>query len=166
MGWGGEGAPNWVLGATSPPLPPSPAAPYDVQIWAPRTVFATGDNLTVTCRAKGNPPPQFGWELPTNTSWELRDGGATVTVPAAQGVHGGTYRCLAKNRYGTGAASVDILFQGEGAPGGTVSRAGAGCRGKGVGAKLTPSRHRSVMPIPAPPAQSPSSSLQDPPAAP
>ncbi|NXE85595.1 ICAM4 protein, partial [Cochlearius cochlearius] len=88
------------------------AAPYDVQVWAPRTVFTTGDNLTVTCRAEGNPPPQLRWELPTNASRELRDGGTTVTVPAAQRAHGGTYRCLAENRYGAGAATVDILFQG------------------------------------------------------
>lgn len=137
--WGGEEREHPTGRWVPPPrlFPPSPAAPYDVEVWAPRTAFAAGDNLTVTCRAKGNPPPRFRWELPTNTSWELRDGGATVTVPVAQGVHGGTYRCLAENRYGTGAASVDILFQGEGAPGGTVSRAGAGCRGKGVGAEPT-----------------------------
>ncbi|NXT96487.1 VCAM1 protein, partial [Anhinga rufa] len=88
------------------------AAPHNVCVRAPRTVFTTGDNLTVTCRAEGNPPPRFHWELPTNASWELRDGGATVTIPAAQQAHGGTYRCLAENRYGTGAASIDILFQG------------------------------------------------------
>ncbi|NWX43248.1 ICAM3 protein, partial [Steatornis caripensis] len=88
------------------------AAPYDVRVWAPRTIFTAGDNLTVTCRAEGNPPPQLRWELPTNASRELRDGGATVTIPVAQQAHGGTYRCLAENRYGTGAASVDILFRG------------------------------------------------------
>ncbi|NXN65250.1 ICAM3 protein, partial [Himantopus himantopus] len=88
------------------------AAPHDVRVWAPRTVFTAGDNLTVMCRAEGNPPPRLRWELPTNASQELRDGGATVTIPAAQRVHSGTYRCLAENRYGTGAASVNILFQG------------------------------------------------------
>ncbi|NXS50601.1 VCAM1 protein, partial [Balaeniceps rex] len=88
------------------------AAPYDVRVRAPRTVFTAGDNLTVTCRAEGNPPPRLRWQLPTNTSWELRDGGTTVTIPVAQRVHGGTYRCLAENRYGAGAASVDIVFQG------------------------------------------------------
>ncbi|XP_074786048.1 vascular cell adhesion protein 1-like isoform X2 [Athene noctua] len=88
------------------------AAPYDVRVWAPRTVFAAGDNLTVTCRAEGNPPPQLRWDLPTNASWELRDGGATVTVAAALREHGGTYRCLAENPYGTGTASINLLFQG------------------------------------------------------
>ncbi|NXT45916.1 VCAM1 protein, partial [Pluvianellus socialis] len=88
------------------------AAPYDVRVWAPRTVFTAGDNLTVTCRAEGNPRPCFRWELPTNASWELRDGSATVIVLAAHRVHAGTYRCLAENSYGTGAASVDVLFQG------------------------------------------------------
>ncbi|NWI29700.1 VCAM1 protein, partial [Sula dactylatra] len=88
------------------------AAPHDVWVRAPRTVFTTGDNLTVMCRAEGNPPPRLRWELPTNASWELRDGGTTVTIPAAQRAHSGTYRCLAENRYGAGAASVDILFQG------------------------------------------------------
>ncbi|NXV84472.1 ICAM1 protein, partial [Calonectris borealis] len=88
------------------------AAPHDVRVWAPRTVFTAGANLTVTCRAEGNPPPQLRWELPTNASLELWDGGTTVIIPAAQRAHGGTYRCLAENRYGAGAASVDILFQG------------------------------------------------------
>ncbi|NXW11273.1 VCAM1 protein, partial [Fregetta grallaria] len=88
------------------------AAPHDVRVWAPRTVFTAGDNLTVMCRAEGNPPPQLRWELPTNASWELQGGGTTVTIPAARRAHGGTYRCLAENRYGAGAASVDILFQG------------------------------------------------------
>ncbi|KAM6364744.1 intercellular adhesion molecule 4-like [Pluvialis apricaria] len=89
------------------------AAPHDVWVWAPRTAFTAGDNLTVMCRAEGNPPPWLHWELPTNASLQLRDGGTTVTIPAAQRAHSGTYRCLAKNRFGTGAASVDILFQGE-----------------------------------------------------
>ncbi|XP_049666859.1 intercellular adhesion molecule 3-like isoform X3 [Accipiter gentilis] len=88
------------------------AAPHDVQVWAPQTVFTTGDNLTVMCRAEGNPPPQLRWEMPTNTSWELWDGGTTITIPAAQRVHDGTYRCLAENRYGTGAASIDLVFRG------------------------------------------------------
>ncbi|XP_074932189.1 vascular cell adhesion protein 1-like [Phalacrocorax aristotelis] len=88
------------------------AAPHNVCVRAQHTVFTTGDNLTVTCRAEGNPPPRLRWELPTNSSWELWDGGATVTIPAAQREHGGTYRCLAENRYGAGAASIDILFQG------------------------------------------------------
>ncbi|NXL10397.1 ICAM3 protein, partial [Mesembrinibis cayennensis] len=88
------------------------AAPRDVRVRAPRTVFTTGDNLTVTCRAEGNPSPRFRWELPTNTSRELRDGGATVAIAAAQRAHSGTYRCLAENRYGASAASIDILFQG------------------------------------------------------
>ncbi|NWH42743.1 ICAM1 protein, partial [Fregata magnificens] len=88
------------------------AAPHDVRVWAPRTVFTTGDNLTVMCRAEGNPPPQLHWELPTNASWELRDGGTTVAIPAARRAHGGTYRCLADNSYGASAASVDILFRG------------------------------------------------------
>lgn len=68
------------------------------------------------CRAEGNPPPQLRWEMPTNTSWELWDGGTTITIPAAQRVHDGTYRCLAENRYGTGAASIDLVFRGEGCP--------------------------------------------------
>ncbi|XP_074023353.1 intercellular adhesion molecule 3-like [Numenius arquata] len=88
------------------------AAPHHIQAWASRTLFTTGDNLTVTCQAEGNPPPQLRWELPTNASLELGDGGTSVTVPAAQREHGGTYRCLAENRFGTGAASVDVLFQG------------------------------------------------------
>ncbi|NXS67866.1 ICAM3 protein, partial [Pandion haliaetus] len=88
------------------------AAPHDVRVQAPRTVFTTGDNLTVVCRAEGNPPPQLRWELPTNASWELWDGGTTITVPAAQRVHGGTYRCLAENRYGASTASIDLVFQG------------------------------------------------------
>ncbi|XP_074710819.1 intercellular adhesion molecule 1-like isoform X2 [Strix uralensis] len=88
------------------------AAPHNIQVWAPRTVFAAGDNLTVMCRAEGNPPPRLRWELPTNASWELRDGGATVTIAAAFREHGGTYRCLAENPFGTGAASVNLLFQG------------------------------------------------------
>ncbi|NXX00028.1 VCAM1 protein, partial [Larus smithsonianus] len=88
------------------------AAPHHVRVQASRTVFAAGDNLTVTCQAEGNPPPRLRWELPARSDWELRDDGATVTLPAARRVHGGTYRCLAQNHYGTGAASVDILFQG------------------------------------------------------
>ncbi|KAF1421294.1 Intercellular adhesion molecule 1, partial [Spheniscus humboldti] len=88
------------------------AAPHDVWVWAPRTVFTAGDNLTVMCRAEGNPLPRLRWELPTNASWELRDGSTTVAIPAAQRVHGGTYRCLAENRYGAGTASIDILFRG------------------------------------------------------
>ncbi|NXN32578.1 VCAM1 protein, partial [Nycticryphes semicollaris] len=88
------------------------AAPHHVGVWASRTVFAAGDNLTVTCQAEGNPPPWLRWELPTNASLELEDGGSTVTILAAQRAHGGTYRCLAQNRFGTGTASVDILFQG------------------------------------------------------
>ncbi|NXE30900.1 ICAM3 protein, partial [Ardeotis kori] len=62
------------------------AAPHDVRVWAPRTVVAAGDNLTVTCSAEANPPPRLRWELPANASWELRDGGAAVVVPAAQRV--------------------------------------------------------------------------------
>ncbi|KAM9610872.1 intercellular adhesion molecule 4-like isoform 1-T1 [Morphnus guianensis] len=88
------------------------AAPHDVQVWAPQTVFTTGDNLTVMCRAEGNPPPQLRWEMPTDTSWDLWDGGTTITIPAAQRVHNGTYRCLAENRYGAGAASIDLVFRG------------------------------------------------------
>ncbi|NXO53575.1 VCAM1 protein, partial [Aramus guarauna] len=88
------------------------AAPHDVRVWAPRTTFTAGDNLTVMCRAEGNPTPRLRWELPTNASWELWDGGTAVTIPVGQRMHGGTYRCLAENRYGTGAASIDILFQG------------------------------------------------------
>ncbi|XP_072704656.1 intercellular adhesion molecule 1-like [Ciconia boyciana] len=88
------------------------AAPHDVRVSAPRTVFTAGDNLTVMCRAEGNPSPRLRWELPTNASWELWDGGTTVTIPAARRAHGGTYRCLAENRYGAGAASIDIVFQG------------------------------------------------------
>ncbi|NXX63256.1 ICAM1 protein, partial [Scopus umbretta] len=88
------------------------AAPHDVRVRAPHTVFTAGDKLTVTCQAEGNPPPRLRWELPTNASWELQDSGSTVTVPAAQRAHSGTYRCLAENRYGAGADSVDILFQG------------------------------------------------------
>ncbi|NXL55058.1 ICAM1 protein, partial [Podilymbus podiceps] len=87
------------------------AAPHDVRVWAPRTVFTAGNNLTVICRAEGNPPPRLRWELPTNASRQLWDGGTTVTIPAAQRAHGGSYRCLAENRYGTGAASINILFQ-------------------------------------------------------
>lgn len=104
-----------MLGATSLPPPPL-AAPHHVRVQASRTVFAAGDNLTVTCQAEGNPPPRLRWELPARSDWELRDDGATVTLPAARRVHGGTYRCLAQNHYGTGAASVDILFQGEMCP--------------------------------------------------
>ncbi|NXK15326.1 ICAM3 protein, partial [Herpetotheres cachinnans] len=88
------------------------AAPHDVQVWAPRTVFTTGDNVTVMCRAKGTPPPWLCWVLPTNASWQLCNISGTVTIPAAQQAHGGTYRCLAKNRCGAGAASIDLLFQG------------------------------------------------------
>ncbi|XP_075594133.1 intercellular adhesion molecule 4-like [Balearica regulorum gibbericeps] len=87
------------------------AAPYDVWVWAPRTEFTAGANLTVMCRAEGNPTPRLRWELPIDAGWELQDGGTTVTIPAGQQAHGGTYRCLAENRYGTGAASIDIFFQ-------------------------------------------------------
>ncbi|NXQ97209.1 ICAM4 protein, partial [Sagittarius serpentarius] len=55
----------------------------------------------------GTPLPRLRWELPANASWELWDGGTAVTIPAAQRAHSGTYRCLAENRYGAGAASVD-----------------------------------------------------------
>lgn len=109
----GHPAGLWVPLPCHPPLP-APAAPHDVRVWAPRTVFTAGDNLTVMCRAEGNPPPRLRWELPTNASRELRDGGTTVTIPAAQRAHGGTYRCLAENRYGASAASIKLLFQGEG----------------------------------------------------
>ncbi|NXK22055.1 VGFR2 factor, partial [Arenaria interpres] len=104
-----------ALGVTrlspTPPCPP-PAAPHHVQAWASRTLFTAGDNLTVTCHAEGNPPPRLRWELPANASLELGEGGTSVTILAAQREHGGTYRCLAENRFGTGAASVDVLFQG------------------------------------------------------
>ncbi|NWQ92053.1 ICAM4 protein, partial [Burhinus bistriatus] len=76
------------------------------------TLRVWGESGDGDAGAEGNPPPRLRWELPTNASRELRDGGTTVTIPAAYQEHGGTYRCLAENRYGTGAASVDIIFQG------------------------------------------------------
>ncbi|XP_062454453.1 hemicentin-2-like isoform X2 [Rhea pennata] len=88
------------------------AAPYDVHVSAAPAAFAAGDNLTVTCRAVGNPPPRLRWELPSNASLELRDGGATVAVREAQRQHAGTYRCLASNSYGAGSAQADVLFRG------------------------------------------------------
>ncbi|XP_064355350.1 intercellular adhesion molecule 1-like [Dromaius novaehollandiae] len=88
------------------------AAPYDVQVAATPAAFAAGDNLTVTCRAEGNPPPRLRWELPSNASLELSAGGAAVTVRDARSQHAGTYRCLAANRYGAGAAQVDVPFRG------------------------------------------------------
>ncbi|XP_069737612.1 intercellular adhesion molecule 4-like [Phaenicophaeus curvirostris] len=88
------------------------AAPHHVLVRSPRSTFAAGDNVTVGCRAEGNPPPRLRWELPSNTSLELGGDGAVVTIPAAQREHGGDYRCVATNRYGTGTASVHIAFQG------------------------------------------------------
>ncbi|XP_063175022.1 intercellular adhesion molecule 3-like [Chroicocephalus ridibundus] len=42
------------------------AAPHHVRVQASRTVFAAGDNLTVTCQAEGNPPapPALGAARP------------------------------------------------------------------------------------------------------
>ncbi|XP_067170765.1 intercellular adhesion molecule 4 isoform X2 [Apteryx mantelli] len=89
------------------------AAPYGVNVSATPDPFAAGENLTVTCRVQGNPPPQLRWELPSNASLELRDGNATVAVRGAGRQHSGTYRCLAANRYGAGAARADVGFRGE-----------------------------------------------------
>ncbi|XP_075302151.1 uncharacterized protein LOC142365311 isoform X2 [Opisthocomus hoazin] len=77
------------------------AAPHRVRVLAPRTVLAAGDNLAVTCRAEGNPPPRFRRELPTDAGAEPRDGGSAVAVPAARRARS-AYRCLAENRYGAG----------------------------------------------------------------
>ncbi|XP_053907822.1 intercellular adhesion molecule 5-like [Cuculus canorus] len=88
------------------------APPHHVHVWSPHSTFAAGDNVTVRCRAEGNPSPRIHWELPSNTSLELGDNGTTVTIPAARREHGGTYHCVATNRYGTGTASIDIPFQG------------------------------------------------------
>ncbi|XP_040437413.1 intercellular adhesion molecule 3-like [Falco naumanni] len=87
-------------------------APHDVQAWAPRDVFTAGENVTVLCRALGNPPPGVCWVLPTNASRQLCPPGGTVTVPAAHRAHAGTYRCLARNRCGVGTATVHLRFQG------------------------------------------------------
>ncbi|NXK44753.1 ICAM1 protein, partial [Chauna torquata] len=88
------------------------AAPYDVRVSASRATFGAGDNVTVTCHAEGNPHPRLHWELPPGASSEVSPHGDTVTIRDAQRVHGGTYRCLARNRYGASSASVDIPFQG------------------------------------------------------
>ncbi|KAG6925998.1 intercellular adhesion molecule 3-like, partial [Chelydra serpentina] len=88
------------------------ALPHSVNVSVERPEFGVGANFTVQCSAEGNPPPELRWELPSNASVELSEHGRTVTVPSAQLAHNGTYRCLARNKYGASSGHVDVLVKG------------------------------------------------------
>ncbi|XP_074836005.1 intercellular adhesion molecule 1-like [Carettochelys insculpta] len=87
------------------------APPHSVQVSVERLLFQVGANITVRCSAQGNPQPELQWELPSEASVELSEHGRTVAVRSAQLTHSGTYRCLARNDYGSSSGHVSLFVK-------------------------------------------------------
>ncbi|XP_054859125.1 vascular cell adhesion protein 1-like [Eublepharis macularius] len=89
------------------------AQPHNISIISSVTAYKAGSNITVTCRAEGNPFPKFTWDLPSPVNVEYSNRNRTVTIHSAQSSHNGTYQCHAQNPYGSDLAHIDILYEGK-----------------------------------------------------
>nr|XP_060616872.1 hemicentin-1-like [Anolis sagrei ordinatus] len=87
------------------------ASPYNVSVLANPMMYKADAKIVVKCEAEGKPFPEFSWDLPSNSSVEYSNNIQILTIHPAQSFHNGTYRCLARNIYGTKSAQIDILFQ-------------------------------------------------------
>ena len=71
--------------------------------------YTYGEEVTIACKAEGNPAPQFSW---TKDDQSLA-GGSTHTFSRIQYSDAGSYTCTAKNAAKELTSSDDITVDGE-----------------------------------------------------
>ena len=71
--------------------------------------YTYGDEVTIVCKAEGNPEPQFSW---TKDDQSLA-GGSSHTFNGIQYSDAGSYTCTAKNAAKELTATDDITVDGE-----------------------------------------------------
>ncbi|KAM3925287.1 limbic system-associated membrane protein-like isoform 2-T3 [Leptodactylus fuscus] len=72
-----------------------------------------GDNITLSCEAKGSPPPTLSWVTPSLEVQRSPDN-RTLKIWRLQKKHIGTYSCSAQNKHGKDSRTQIITLAGKG----------------------------------------------------
>ncbi|XP_070704041.1 intercellular adhesion molecule 1 [Pempheris klunzingeri] len=72
-----------------------------------------GENVTLVCRAEGNPPPQVRWSYPSAANVKVTSGGRheTIIITGATSTNTGVYNCAATNKVGRVTRSVTLMMK-------------------------------------------------------
>ncbi|CAL1588102.1 unnamed protein product [Knipowitschia caucasica] len=75
--------------------------------------FHMGENLTVDCRADGNPLPQLHWKYPPAANVNTASRGRQIHITEATSTNAGVYSCNATNEVGSVTRTVTLIMKGK-----------------------------------------------------
>ncbi|XP_064415714.1 vascular cell adhesion protein 1-like [Latimeria chalumnae] len=73
-------------------------------------VIEQGSNVTLECRANGNPVPKYRWILPGNGNKEEHN--SIITISKVTTENKGEYKCVAKNEHGSAEQHITVEVPG------------------------------------------------------